>query len=142
LDRDPDRRLPRQRIARAKESPIHVAHLAIFEDAAMAISVSSSARVRLKELFSKHPDARALRVGIRGGGCSGYSYLFEFEKEEPSSKDKVIDFEDFTIYVDTKSYFFLNGSELDFIDELMGKRFQFNNPNVKSSCGCGESVAF
>lgn len=108
----------------------------------MAITVSSSARERLNELFAKHPEARALRVGIRGGGCSGYSYLFEFEKEEPSDKDKVIDFGDFTIYVDNKSYFFLNGSELDFIDELMGKRFQFNNPNVKSSCGCGESVAF
>ena len=108
----------------------------------MAISVSNSARQRLNELFTKHPDAKALRVGVRGGGCSGYSYLFEFEAEDPRDKDKVFDFGDFSIYVDNKSYFFLNGSELDFIDELMGKRFQFNNPNVKSSCGCGESVAF
>ena len=108
----------------------------------MAITVSESARERLKELFVKHPDAKALRVGVRGGGCSGFSYLFEFEAEDPSEKDKVFDFGQFHIYVDNKSYFYLNGSELDFVDELMGKRFHFRNPNVKSSCGCGESVAF
>lgn len=108
----------------------------------MAISVSDSAKGRLLELFQKHPDAKALRVGIRGGGCSGFSYLFEFDKDDPSEKDKVFDFGEFRVYCDKKSYFYLNGSELDFIDELMGKRFQFNNPNVKSSCGCGESVAF
>ena len=108
----------------------------------MAITVSDSAHQRLIELFSKHPDARALRIGLRGGGCSGYSYLFEFEKDEPSETDKVFVFDGYKICIDSKSYFFLNGSELDFIDELMGKRFHFNNPNVKSSCGCGESVAF
>lgn len=108
----------------------------------MAITVSDSARERLMELFAKHPAAKALRVGIRGGGCSGYAYLFEFDEDEPRQDDKVFDFGEFLVYVDGKSYFFLNGSELDFIDELMGKRFQFNNPNVKSSCGCGESVAF
>jgi iron-sulfur cluster assembly protein len=108
----------------------------------MAITVSDSARSRLVELFEKNPEAQALRVGVRGGGCSGYSYLFEFDKQSPRDGDQVFDFDDFRIYIDKKSYFFLNGSELDFIDELMGKRFQFNNPNVKSSCGCGESVAF
>lgn len=108
----------------------------------MAITVSQSAHDRLKELFAKHPEAKGLRVGIRGGGCSGFSYLFEFESDEPTEKDKVFDFGDFSIFVDKKSYFYLNGSELDFVDELMGKRFHFNNPNVKSACGCGESVAF
>jgi iron-sulfur cluster assembly protein len=108
----------------------------------MAITVSESARGRLLELFPKYPDAKALRVGIRGGGCSGFSYLFEFDSDDPKDKDKVFDFGDFRLYCDNKSYFYLNGSELDFIDELMGKRFQFNNPNVKNTCGCGESVAF
>lgn len=108
----------------------------------MAITVSDTARKRLIELFGKRPQAKALRVGIRGGGCSGYSYLFEFDDGEPKDKDKVFDFGDFRIFVDKKSYLFLNGSELDFIDELMGKRFQFNNPNVKSTCGCGDSVSF
>jgi len=108
----------------------------------MAITVTEGARKRLIELFEKHPNARGLRVGIRGGGCSGYSYLFEFDDNEPVETDRIFDFGDFRIYVDSKSYFYLNGSELDFIDELMGKRFQFQNPNVKSTCGCGDSVAF
>lgn len=108
----------------------------------MAISVSDEAKGRLVELFVKRPEATALRVGIRGGGCSGYSYLFEFEDGDPRQDDKVFEFDAFRIYVDPKSYFFLNGSELDFIDELMGKRFHFRNPNVKSTCGCGDSVTF
>lgn len=108
----------------------------------MAITVSKSAHQRLIELFQKYPDAKALRVGIRGGGCSGFSYHFEFDKDDPSDKDKVFDFNDFSVYIDNKSYLYLAGSELDFVDELMGKRFHFNNPNVKSACGCGESVAF
>ena len=108
----------------------------------MAIGVSASARARLNTLFERHPEAKALRVGVRGGGCSGYSYVFEFDSEEAKADDKVFDFGDFALYVDTKSYFYLNGSELDFVDELMGQRFHFNNPNVQSSCGCGESVAF
>lgn len=108
----------------------------------MAITVSAAATHRLKELFQKHPDAQGLRVGVKGGGCSGYSYVFDFDKQPPKDTDKVFSFEGFNIFVDSKSYFFLNGTELDFIDELMGQRFVFNNPNVTSSCGCGESVAF
>lgn len=109
----------------------------------MSFSVSKSALSRLVELFQKNPEAKALRVGVKGGGCSGFSYRFEFENDDATTKDKTFDFDDgVTIYIDKKSYFHLNGCELDFIDELMGKRFQFNNPNVKSSCGCGESVSF
>ena len=111
-------------------------------EASMPITVSQAAQERLIELFAKRPDVKALRVGVRGGGCSGYAYQFEFEQGAPTDKDKVFDFGSFQIFVDSRSYFFLNGSELDFIDELMGKRFQFNNPNVKSSCGCGDSVSF
>jgi len=108
----------------------------------MALKVTPDAKSRLLELFNKHPEAKALRVGVRGGGCSGFSYLFEFDENDPSDTDKVFDFGDFNIYVDKKSYFYLNGCELDFVDELMGRRFRFNNPNVKSTCGCGDSVAF
>ena len=67
---------------------------------------------------------------------------FEFDEAEPGEKDKVFEFDGIAIYIDSKSYFFLNGSELDFVDELMGRRFQFNNPNVTSTCGCGDSVSF
>ncbi|MCA9666120.1 MAG: iron-sulfur cluster assembly accessory protein [Myxococcales bacterium] len=108
----------------------------------MALQLSASALGRLREIFAKNDKARALRVGVRGGGCSGFSYLFELDENEPTEKDKVFEFEEIRVYCDKKSYFYLNGTELDFVDELMGKRFTFNNPNVESSCGCGESVSF
>ncbi|MBK8479993.1 MAG: iron-sulfur cluster assembly accessory protein [Proteobacteria bacterium] len=108
----------------------------------MAIQVSEAARQRLLELFAKHPEAKALRIGVRGGGCSGFSYQFELESAEAQEQDKVFDFGEVRLYVDNKSYFYLNGSELDFVDELMGRRFQFKNPNVKSTCGCGDSISF
>ncbi|MCB9557531.1 MAG: iron-sulfur cluster assembly accessory protein [Deltaproteobacteria bacterium] len=108
----------------------------------MAIAMTDAAKTRLREIFSAKPQAKALRVGLRGGGCSGYSYIFELDEGEATEQDKVFRFDELTLYVDKKSYFYLNGAELDFIDELMGKRFQFNNPNVASTCGCGESVAF
>lgn len=108
----------------------------------MAIQLSEAARLRLIELLAKKPEAKALRIGVRGGGCSGFSYQFELDSGDPGDQDKVFDFGEVRIYVDGKSYFYLNGSELDFVDELMGRRFQFKNPNVKGTCGCGDSVSF
>jgi len=108
----------------------------------MSLSVTESAKQRLREIFAKNEDVQALRVGIRGGGCSGFSYLFELEKGDSKEGDKIFEFDEIKVYVDAKSYFYLNGTELDFVDELMGKRFQFNNPNVSSTCGCGESISF
>jgi len=108
----------------------------------MSLSITEQAKARLREIFAKHRDARALRIGVRGGGCSGYSYLFELDKQDPTEKDKVFRFDDLTVYIDKKSYFYLTDTELDFVDELMGRRFQFNNPNVTSTCGCGDSVSF
>lgn len=108
----------------------------------MAITVTDVAKQRLAELFRKRPEAKALRLGVRGGGCSGFSYIFELDNDPPAEKDKVFEIGDIRVYVDNKSYLYLNGAELDFVDELMGKRFQVNNPNVKSTCGCGDSVSF
>ena len=108
----------------------------------MSLSVTESAKQRLREIFAKNEGVQALRVGIRGGGCSGFSYLYELEKGDSKEGDKIFEFDEIKVYVDTKSYFYLNGTELDFVDELMGKRFQFNNPNVSSTCGCGESISF
>ncbi|MBW2733778.1 MAG: iron-sulfur cluster assembly accessory protein [Deltaproteobacteria bacterium] len=68
----------------------------------MAITLSESAHARLTELFAKQPDARGLRVGIRGGGCSGFSYVFEFESKEATEKDKVLTFGDFLLYQRTR----------------------------------------
>jgi iron-sulfur cluster assembly protein len=85
-----------------------------------------------------------LRVGIRGGGCTGFSYLFEWADSEPRPEDKVLSFEDgaVRVFVDPKSYLFLDGSTLDFATTLMARGFKWVNPNVKGTCGCGESVQF
>jgi iron-sulfur cluster assembly protein len=87
------------------------------------------------------PDA-AIRIGIRGGGCTGFSYLFEWDDKEPRETDKVFEQHGVKLVVDPKSYIYFQGTELDFVSSMMGHGFKFNNPNVKGTCGCGESVQF
>jgi iron-sulfur cluster assembly protein len=83
----------------------------------------------------------AIRVGIRGGGCTGFSYVFEWA-DTPKPTDKVITAHGVTVVVDPKSFVYLAGMQLDFVRGMMGHGFKFNNPNAKGSCGCGESVQF
>ena len=83
----------------------------------------------------------AIRVGIRGGGCTGFSYVFEWA-DQPRPTDKVITAHGVTVVVDPKSFVYLAGMQLDFVRGMMGHGFKFNNPNAKGSCGCGESVQF
>lgn len=83
------------------------------------------------------PDA-ALRLGVRGGGCSGVSYAMEFS-DRVRARDNVYDFDGLRVLVDPKSLVYLRGAVLDYEVELMQHGFRFKNPNEKSSCGCGES---
>ena len=76
---------------------------------------------------------------MRGGGCSGFSYAIEFSDEPPRERDRVFDFDGLRVVVDPKSLFYLRGSVLDWEQTLMHHGFKFQNPNEKSSCGCGES---
>ena len=85
-------------------------------------------------------DAGGLRVGVKGGGCSGLSYNLGFESETRKG-DKVFEREDVQLYCDLKSYIYLNNTVLDFDDGLMGKGFVFMNPNAKKTCGCGDSFS-
>jgi len=86
------------------------------------------------------PDAM-IRIGVRGGGCTGFTYVFEWaEQTRPS--DKVFSAYGVSIVVDPKSLVYLGGMQLDFVRGMMGHGFKFNNPNAKGSCGCGESVNF
>jgi iron-sulfur cluster assembly protein len=84
----------------------------------------------------------AIRLGLRGGGCNGFSYLFDWDESGPGEGDHVIQQHGVTVYVDARSMQLLSGTVLDFTAGVMGHGFKFNNPNVKSSCGCGESVGF
>ena len=83
------------------------------------------------------PDA-AIRLGVRGGGCSGVSYAMEFT-DGPRAKDHVLDFGGVRVVIDPKSMVYLRGTVLDYEVKLMEHGFNFRNPNEKSSCGCGES---
>jgi iron-sulfur cluster assembly protein len=86
------------------------------------------------------PDAM-IRIGVRGGGCTGFTYVFEWS-EQVRPTDKVFSAHGVSIVVDPKSLVYLGGMQLDFVRGMMGHGFKFNNPNAKGSCGCGESVQF
>jgi len=106
----------------------------------MAIEISDTAARKIRTLMSKQGiDDGGLRVGVKGGGCSGLSYTFAWEKEARFG-DEVFEGPDGAkLYVDRKSLLFLNGTVLDYDTSLVGKGFVFNNPNAKTTCGCGSS---
>lgn len=94
--------------------------------------------MKLKDHLAGDPSAIGVRMGVRGGGCSGFQYVFEIVTEE-NQADKKIEQDDVTVYIDKKSYIFLIGTEIDYVDDLMGSGFKFNNPAAARKCGCGES---
>ncbi|MFQ5351711.1 MAG: HesB/IscA family protein [Candidatus Binatia bacterium] len=102
----------------------------------MIITDEAAERIRsLVEGSSNHADG--LRVKVVGGGCSGLQYKIELDQRRKG--DKVFEHEGARLYVDRKSYLYVVGTEVDFSEGLMNAGFNLNNPNVKSSCGCGES---
>jgi iron-sulfur cluster assembly protein len=88
----------------------------------------------------KLPEATALRVGVKGGGCSGFSYTLGFD-DQVSETDQVYEIDGVRVVCDPKSFLYLNGTQIDFEDNLMGRGFKFGNPNAAKSCGCGESFS-
>ena len=80
-----------------------------------------------------------LRVGVKGGGCSGFTYTLDLVEEEPADNDEVMTHKDVRIVCDSKSLLYLSGTQIDYKDEMMGSGFVFKNPNATSSCGCGSS---
>lgn len=111
----------------------------------MGITVTDKAINAIASAAAKRATPpKALRVGIRGGGCTGFSYLFEWSDVDARPEDQVLSFREGTVnvFIDSKSLLFLDGSTLDFATTLMSSGFKWTNPNVKSTCGCGESVQF
>ena len=104
------------------------------------IQISEGAARKIRTLMAKQGiDEGGLRVGVKGGGCSGLSYTFSWEKQ-PRLGDEVFEGpEGSKIYVDKKSLLYLNGTVLDYDTNMISKGFVFNNPNAKSTCGCGSS---
>ena len=107
----------------------------------MAISITQTAISRLETLKKRRQTPTAvLRIGVRGGGCSGLSYYMDLV-ENPQEKDRIFEFEGHKVAVDRKSYLFLNGTEIDFEKTLVKTGFVFNNPLASRSCSCGESFS-
>src|SRR5437763_12060779 len=103
------------------------------------ISLTPNAIAKVKEIMAgQNPMPTGLRVGVVGGGCSGFSYSMQFENSA-GMMDKVFDMDGLKVYVDATSVMYLNGCRVDYVETLEGAGFKFDNPNVKSTCGCGSS---
>lgn len=94
----------------------------------------------IKQIQSIEPQSKLLRIGVRGGGCSGLMYYMEFE-DESRNNDLSIQLENITVIVDPKSALYLKGTEVDFSDGLNGTGFTYNNPQAQRSCGCNMSFS-
>jgi iron-sulfur cluster assembly protein len=105
------------------------------------IQLTDTAASKVKEIMSQQdPTPTALRVAVVGGGCSGFSYHMAFDNQE-NPTDNIYEFEGVKVLVDQMSEMYLEGVQIDYIESLEGAGFKFNNPNVKSTCGCGSSFS-
>ena len=104
----------------------------------IVITAKAAAQVVKLKADNNIPVSHGLRLGVKGGGCSGLSYVLAFD-ETPRENDKILESSGVRVFIDPKSLFYLSGTVLDFSDGLNGKGFVFNNPQAASTCGCGSS---
>ncbi len=104
------------------------------------ISLTDAAARRIAAIVAKDAEKTALRVSVEGGGCSGFSYKFDLVNDR-ADDDIVIEKDNARVLIDSMSIVYMEGSEIDFVDNLMGQSFQIKNPNAVASCGCGTSFA-
>ena len=104
------------------------------------VTITPRAAEEIRKIKAENtiPESHALRLGVKGGGCSGMSYVLAFD-ENPKERDTVYQVEGLVVSIDPKSQFYLSGTTLDFSDGLSGRGFVFNNPNAARTCGCGHS---
>jgi iron-sulfur cluster assembly accessory protein len=106
------------------------------------VQLTPVAVTKVKEIIqSQNPSPAGLRVAVVGGGCSGFSYHMAFENQINENSDNVYEFEGLKVLVDQMSEMYLDGISIDYIETIEGSGFKFNNPNVKSTCGCGSSFS-
>ena len=105
------------------------------------IQMTPKAVEKVKEILdTQEPKPAGLRISVVGGGCSGFNYSMAFETS-PGLLDKTYNFEGLNLYVDQASMLYLDGAEVDYVETMEGAGFKFNNPNVKTTCGCGSSFS-
>src|ERR1700730_1753756 len=105
-----------------------------------AVSITERAARRISQILKTEGDGAMLRISVEGGGCSGFQYKFDIERAQAEG-DLVISSENAVVLVDPASVPFLAGSEVDFVDDLIGASFRVVNPNAPASCGCGTSFS-
>jgi len=106
-----------------------------------AFTISESATARIAHLLKTEPTGTRLRVAVEGGGCSGFQYKYDFVADAPAADDMVFGTELAPVLVDQTSLEFLQGSMLDYVENLGAAAFEIKNPQAKSSCGCGNSFS-
>ncbi len=104
----------------------------------MALSMTKTAATHIQKSLTQRGKGVGLRLGVKTNGCSGMAYLLEFA-DKIEEEDQVFESQGIKIIVDPKSLIYIDGTELDFVREGLNEGFQFNNPNIKNQCGCGES---
>ena len=104
----------------------------------MSVTMTETAKAHVETQIALRGKGLGIRVGVKTAGCSGLSYVLEFV-DTAANEDRVFNQGAFDLYIDPKSLIYLDGTELDFVKEGLNEGFQFNNPNMKNECGCGES---
>lgn len=105
------------------------------------VQLTETAVSKVKEILDgQEPKPAGLRIAVVGGGCSGFSYSMAFENT-PGMLDKTYKFDNLNVFIDQASLLYLDGVQVDYVETLEGSGFKFNNPNVKSTCGCGSSFS-
>ena len=106
------------------------------------ITITERAIKEVKRIVDEQslPNGTVLRVGVKGGGCSGFSYTLGFD-DQTSEVDQITEHDGVKIACDPKSFLYLSGTQVDFEESLMGRGFKFGNPNASNTCGCGESFS-
>ena len=108
------------------------------------ITITPKAVSEVKKIMDEQKlafDNTLLRIGVQGGGCSGFSYMMGLDQTAPGQEDKVFESDGLKVVCDGKSFLYLSGMSIDFNDSINGRGFVFNNPNAQRSCGCGTSFS-
>lgn len=106
----------------------------------MTVTVTDNAYKRIATVLQGEPEGAMLRVAVKGGGCSGFQYVFDIDRSRQPD-DVALSRDGATVLIDETSLQLLDGSTIDFVDDLIGQSFKITNPNATASCGCGTSFA-
>jgi len=104
------------------------------------LNISDNAIKRIKDVSNKNKEKKFFRISVTGGGCQGFSYKFNFDKKR-NTDDEILLFSDIEILIDKTSLTFLDGSKIDYVEDMMGSYFKVSNPLASSTCGCGTSFS-